>query len=322
MEHSLNAVFLDFETLGPAVNPEPLERLAAVEYFQSTETQQLDERLENADIVLANKVPLDEATLRAAPRLKLVVLAATGTDQVSLDTARELGIAVYNIRDYCTASVAQHVFALVLTLTHRPTDYHRRVVEGAWQAGTSFCLFDYPIRELRGLRLGLVGFGALARGVKGIAEAFGLEVLIAARPGTPAAEVPQGRVILDELLPAVDILSLHCPLTAATHRLIGAPQLARMKPDALLINTARGALIDPEALIEALRAGAIGGAGIDVLEQEPPPAGHPLLANDIPNLIVTPHIAWAAREARQRAVQQMAENIEDFLAGRSTRRVV
>lgn len=196
------------------------------------------------------------------------------------------------------------------------------VRRGAWQRRRTFTLFDYPIRELSGRTLGIVGSGALGQAVARLAEAFGMKVLVAARLGTPRAEVPEGRVHFDDLLEQADVLSLHCPLNATTKHMIGAPQLKRMKRDALLINTARGGLIDSQALADALRAGEIGGAGIDVLPVEPPPEDQPLLAPDIPNLIVTPHVAWAALEARQRAFDQVIENIADFLRGGSLRRLV
>jgi glycerate dehydrogenase len=193
------------------------------------------------------------------------------------------------------------------------------VRSGAWQRGEQFCLLDYPIRELVGRRLGIVGYGTLGRGVARAATAFGMEVLVANRPGGTA--VP-GRMDLDELLPVVDVLSLHCPLAPATQGMIGASRLSRMKRDAVLINTARGALVDAAALADALRGGRLGGAAIDVLSQEPPVDGSPLLAGDIPNLIVTPHIAWAAREARQRCIDEMAANVADFRRGERRGRVV
>jgi glycerate dehydrogenase len=248
-----------------------------------------------------------------SPDLKLIVLAATGTNNVDLEAARERNIGVCNLRDYCTASVVQHVLGVMLLLTQKLREYDALVRAGAWQRGDQFCLLDYPIRELAGRRLGIVGHGALGRGVARAAGlALGMEVLVANRPG--GARQP-GRLDLDDLLPRVDVLSLHCPLTPQTAGMIGTPQLAHMKPDALLINTARGALVDSQALADALRGGRLGGAAIDVLPQEPPTRGNPLLAPDIPNLIVTPHIAWAAREARQRCLDEMAANVEDYQRG-------
>jgi glycerate dehydrogenase len=263
-------------------------------------------------VVLVNKLRITREIIEASPALRLIALAATGTNNVDLVAAGERGIAVCNLRDYCTASVVQHVFGVLLLLTQRLREYDALVRSGAWQRGEHFCLLDYPIRELVGRRLGIVGYGALGRGVARAATAFGMEVLVANRPGGTA--VP-GRMDLDELLPAVDVLSLHCPLAPATQGMIGAARLSRMKRDAVLINTARGALVDAAALADALRGGRLGGAAIDVLSQEPPVDGSPLLAGDIPNLVVTPHIAWAAREARQRCIDEMAANIADFRRG-------
>jgi glycerate dehydrogenase len=272
-----------------------------------------------AAAILVNKLRITREILEAAPALELIALAATGTNNVDLGAARERGVAVCNLRDYCTASVVQHVFGMLLALTQRLREYDALVRSGAWQRGEQFCLLDYPIRELAGRRLGIVGFGTLGRGVAHAARAFGMEVLVANRPG---GERAPGRLDLDELLPQVDVLSLHCPLTPATEGLIDRTRLGRMKPDAVLVNTARGALVDGAALADALRAGRLGGAAIDVLPQEPPVDGHPLLAGDVPNLIVTPHIAWAAREARQRCIDEMAANVEDFRRGGRRGRVV
>ncbi len=209
---------------------------------------------------------------------------------------------------------------MLLALTQRLREYEALVRGGAWQRGEQFCLLDYPIRELTGRRLGVVGYGVLGRGFARAAQfALGMEVLVANRPGGTRVA---GRHDLDELLPQVDVLSLHCPLTPHTEGMLGAPQLSRMKRDAVLINTARGALVDSQALADALRARRLGGAAIDVLPQEPPTHGNPLLAPDIPNLIVTPHIAWAAHEARQRCIDEMAANVADFLRGGHRGRVV
>jgi glycerate dehydrogenase len=268
--------------------------------------------LAGAEVVLVNKLRLSRDVIERTTTLRLVALAATGTNNVDLDAARERGVAVCNLRDYCTASVVQHVMGALLLLTHKLREYDALVRSGAWQRGEQFCLLDFPIRELTGRRLGIVGYGTLGKGVARAARAFGMEVLLARRPGGTAVA---GRLDLDALLPAVDVLSLHCPLSAATQGMIGPAQLALMKPDAVLINTARGALVDSVALVAALRAGRLGGAAIDVLSQEPPVNGDPLLAGDIPNLLVTPHIAWAAREARQRCLDEMAANVEDYRRG-------
>jgi glycerate dehydrogenase len=225
---------------------------------------------------------------------------------------------VCNSRGYGTASVVQHALALILALSVRLPEYRATVAAGRWQASPVFCLLDHPIAELAGRVLGIVGFGTLGRGVASVASALGMDVRVAQRPG---GEPQENRVPLASLLPMVDVLSLHCPLTEHTHGLIGAAELRAMKPTALLINTARGALVDEGALADALRTGEIAGAGVDVLSVEPPPPDHPLLAPDVPNLILTPHIAWAARESRQRLADDVAANIEAFIAGEPRNRV-
>jgi glycerate dehydrogenase len=251
------------------------------------------------------------------------VLSATGVDNVDVAAARDLGIGVANIRDYCSQSVVQHVLALVLALTQQVVRFDQLVRAGGWQRSRGSLLLDHPMRELAGRKLGIVGYGALGQAVARAAECLGLEVLVAARPGTRRSEVPAGRVALKTLLKQADIISLHCPLTEQTRHLIGEAQLQRMKPDALLINTSRGGLVDLDALLVALRTGQIAGAALDVLPEEPPPPEHQqLLASAPPNLIVTPHVAWAAAEARQRALNQVAENIADYLRGGQLRRVV
>ena len=287
---------------------------------------EINERISGADIVLLNTVTLSRAHLQAARAVKLVALAATGTDNVDLQAAQELGIAVCNLRGYCTASVAQHAWAMILSLTQHLTDHARFATDGAWQQGEEPDVLARPLRELAGRTLGVVGFGALGRAVAKVGEAFGMRVIVARRPDAAPPDLSQPpdppRVALAQLLAASDVVSLHCPLTPATRGMIGARELALMKSDALLINTARGALVDAHALAAALKAGRLGGAGIDVLSQEPPVDGNPLLDPGIPNLIVTPHIAWAAREARQRCLDEMAANIEDFRRGGRRGRVV
>jgi glycerate dehydrogenase len=291
--------------------------LAEIRHYSTTTSEQIVERIADAELVISNKVVLNAAALAAAPRLRLVCVAATGTNNVDLKTATGLGITVCNCQGYSTPFVVQHTFALMLTLTLRLCDYHQAVAENRWQTAKQFCLLDFPIRELAGKTLGIVGYGELGRSVARIAEAFGMRVLIAQRPDT--LEPEEGRIPLPALLPQVDILTLHCPLTPETRGLIGAWELALMRRDAVLINTARGGIVDEIALAEALRHNALGGAGVDVLTEEPPVHGNPLLAGDVPNLIVTPHCAWGSRESRQRLVGQLVENIRGFLAGRPLR---
>jgi glycerate dehydrogenase len=319
----MRAVFLDYATVSfqGDLDPASLQRaMPGLGLRSHTAQEEVPAAISGAGIVLLNKLRISREIIEHSPGLKLLVLAATGTNNVDLEAAREHGIGVCNLRDYCTASVVQHTLGVMLLLNQRLREYDQLVRSGAWQRGDQFCLLDYPLRELAGRRLGIVGHGALGRAVaRAAALALGMEVLVANRPG--GTRQP-GRLDLDELLPQVDVLSLHCPLTPDTQGLLDAARLARMRHDALLVNTARGALVDSAALAAALRAGRLGGAAIDVLPREPPTGGDPLLDTDIPNLIVTPHIAWAAREARQRCLDEMAANVEDYLRGGHRGRVV
>jgi len=287
-------------------------------FFPKTAPGEVAERIADASIVVVNKVVFDRALLTDATQLKLVCVAATGTNNVDLETCRELGIPVCNITAYSTPAVAQHVMMLILALSTHLLDYHRDVRGGKWQESALFCLMDRPIRELGGSTLGIVGYGELGQAVAKLAQAFGMEVLLAQRPG---GKTQHGRLTLEALLPQVDVLTLHCPLSPATRNLIGARELALMKNDALLINAARGGIVDEQALATALREGTIGGAGIDTLSVEPPREGNPLLDPTLPNLIVTPHNAWAAREARQRLTDLLVLNIRSFLDGNLRNRV-
>lgn len=318
----MKAAFLDFATVSTGdLDTAPLRAAVPdLTLHDTTAANHMAERMAGCDIVLTNKLNIDAPLMDATPGLQLIVLAATGTNNVDLLAAGERGIGVCNVRDYCTPSVAQHVLGVILALTHRFCDYARVATDGAWAASPQFTLLDYPIRELRGRVLGVIGWGTLGRAVAQRCEAaLGMRVQIANRPG---AQPQPDRVDLPQLLRAADVLTLHCPLTPATTGMIGARELSLMKRDALLINTARGALIDVQALAAALRAGTIGGAAIDVLPQEPPIDGSPLFATDLPNLIVTPHTAWAARESRQRCLNEMAANIAAFQAGGNRGRVV
>lgn len=312
-------VFLDRDSLHDHdLDFSELDRIVPdLRYFQATTPQQVAERIAEAEVVISNKVVLDATALQQAQRLRLICVAAIGVNNVDLAAAAQLGITVCNCRGYGTPAVVQHVFALLLELMVHLSDYSQAVREGRWQQSSQFCLLDFPIRELAGKTLGIIGYGELGRGVARVAEAFGMQVLIAQRPGT--VEPEEGRVPLPILLPQVDVLSLHCPLTPETRGLIGAWELALMRRDAILINTARGGLVDEALLAAALRQGALGGAGVDVLSLEPPVDGNPLLAPDIPNLIVTPHSAWGSRESRQRMVAQLAENIQAYQDGEPLR---
>jgi glycerate dehydrogenase len=319
---TFKAVFLDFATVSNGdLDMSALKRvLPDVVLHDVTPDADIPARMAGAHIVLTNKLHISRELIEANPQLRFVGVSATGTNNVDLEAAREHMVAVCNVRDYCSRSVMQHVLAVILAHTHRVREFSRAAVDGSWSRTPQFTMLNYPIRELSGRVLGIVGYGALGRAVaQGAQAALDMRVMIAGRPGQPAAP---GRVDLDVLLREADVLSLHCPLTPETANMISARELRLMKRDALLVNTARGGLIDSAALVEALRNGTIGGAAIDVLPQEPPLDGNPLVDPSIPNLILTPHIAWAAKEARQRCLDQVAANIADFLKGGTRNRVV
>jgi len=325
----MKTVFLDFDSLHPAdLDTAQLdEKLSDVTLYPDTQSTEIAARIAGAEAVVVNKVRLDAATLNNAPGLRLACLAATGTDNVDLVAAQAAGIAVCNIRDYCTPSAVQHVFALILALTQNLSAQQAAVAAGEWQKSSQFCLLEPPSRELQGKTLGVIGLGALGSGVAGVARAFGMRVIAARLPwrsSLPASDTGQSapRLPLHELLQQSDVVTLHCPLTDDTRHLIDAAALDQMKRDALLINTARGGLVDSAALRTALEHEEIGGAGIDVLEEEPPVNGDPLLEVSLPNLIITPHIAWSAREARQRALDEILANIAAFERGEERNRVV
>ncbi len=320
----MQGVFLDRDTLDPGdMDFSPLDAaLPDWRSYGNSTPAQVAERLQGVQVAISNKVTIDAATLAACPDLKLICISATGTNNVDLAAAKQQGVTVCNVRAYATPSVVQHTFALMLSLSIQLGKYRRAVMKGEWQRHPHFCMLDYPIQELAGKTLGIVGYGELGKNVARVATAFGMQVLISQRPGTTPLPRPQevgkpkaDRLPLNKLLSEVDILTLHCPLTQATENLIGAAELALMKPSALLINTARGGIVNEQALADALRDHVIAGAGIDVLTEEPPTDGNPLLADDIPNLILTPHIAWASRESRQRLLAEVAANIQAFEAG-------
>lgn len=314
------AVFLDLAPLDQGdLDLSPLQS-AFDELTCHTQTaeEQIIERLQGAQVAIVNKLTLGDKVFSACPDLKLILVAATGLNNIDLAAARQRDISVCNCQAYGTATVAQHTLMLLLALATRLPDYQAAVARGRWQESGQFCLLDFPIVELAGKTLGILGHGELGSAVARLAEAFGMHVLTGNLPGRPAR--PE-RLALEELLPQVDALTLHCPLTEQTRNLIGARELQLMKPTAFIINTARGGLIDEQALAETLRQGHLGGAATDVLISEPPSHDNPLLAADVPRLIVTPHSAWGSREARQRIIGQMSENAEAFFAGTPKRLV-
>ena len=306
MSHSI--VFLDRSTLEANVRSPDFPH--SYKEYDVTAPDQIVERLRDATIAIINKVPMRAATLAQLPNLKLIAVAATGTDVVDKAYTKAHGVVVSNIRNYAFNTVPEHVFALAFALRRSIVPYVEDVRAGRWQESDQFCFFDHPIRDMRGSTLGIVGYGALGKSVGKIAEAFGMKIL--------AYDVfPQpGLVDLDTLIKDSDIITLHAPLTPETKNMIGARELGMMKPHALLINTARGGLVDEAALAAALTAGKIGGAGFDVLTVEPPKQGNILLDLKLPNLIITPHVAWASREAMQILADQLIDNVEAFAAGK------
>ena len=279
----------------------------------ATPASEVKRAIRNADIAVSNKVLLDRETLQSANTLKLICVAATGTNNIDLTAAAEFGITVCNARGYATTSVVEHVFSLILALTRRLHDHRTAVSEGKWHNAESFCLLGYPVRELAGQTLGIIGYGELGSAVATIGKAFGMNILIAQRPG---GAIQTGRTPLPQLLSQSGIISLHCPLTDTTHNLIDHSEFALMNRNTLLINTARGGIVNETALKQALQSGQIAGAAIDVLSEEPPRHGNPLLDEPIPNLIVTPHVAWASINARQSLINELTENIHAFLEGK------
>ena len=319
----MKAVFLDYATMGgDGLDPSPLHRhLPDLEVFENTPPDKTAERIREAEFVLANKVQLNADNMKDASALRFIGLTATGTDNVDLAFAGEKNIAVCNIRAYCTQSVVEHVIAAILNLTHNIASFQRALKDGAWQNSEKFCVLDFPIRELSTMTLGIVGNGTLGQVVAQAAEFFGMDVLIARRRGAKGA-ADDGRMDFEEMLKRSDVVSLHCPLDDSTRNLMGAEEFRAMKCDGILINTARGGLVDSAALAAALELGDIAAAAIDVLPEEPPVNGDPLLNYRGDNLIITPHIAWATIRARQNAINELAENIMAFQAGERRNRMV
>ncbi len=280
--------------------------------YPSTTAEDVARRVQDAHIVITNKIALDRTAIENTKNLSLVLIAATGTDNVDLDACRDRDITVCNVRGYSAPAVVQHTVGLMLNLLTRQYRYIQDVEKGAWSETDVFCLLDHRIVEAKGKVFGVIGYGTLGRQVATVARALGMEVIVAGRKGTMPTT---GRVDFDEFLKQGDVISIHCPLMPDTHHLISGHELSLMKSEAFLINTARGAIIDSHALADALKSGQIAGAGIDVLESEPPSASHPLLQGDVPNLIVTPHNAWGSQETRQRLVNIMSDIIQAWQSG-------
>ncbi|MGI8853207.1 MAG: D-2-hydroxyacid dehydrogenase [Methyloceanibacter sp.] len=307
MQHAI--VFLDRESVGANVRKPDFPH-SYKEYEATWTPEEIVDRLKDATIAIINKVPMRAETLKQLLKLKLIAVAATGTDVVDKAYCKEVGIAVVNIRNYAFNTVPEHVVALMFALRRNLLAYVEDVRAGRWGKVNQFCFFDHPIRDIAGSTMGVVGFGAIGRAVAKRAECLGMKVL-----PYDIVDVP-GRVDFDTILRESDIITLHMPLTPETKNMIGAAEFKKMKPTAILINTARGGLVDEAALAEALKNGTIAGAGFDVLTKEPPKEGNILLDPTIPNLIVTPHVAWASQEAMQILADQLIDNIEAFVGGK------
>jgi len=315
----MKAVFLDADSFADLDYSELERFFSELVVYKQTAKHETAHRIAGADVVFVNKVKLNAELLNTS-QVKLICIVATGTNNVDLDVASLRGIAVFNCQAYGVPSVVQHAFSLMLALHTNLLHYNKDVNAGKWQKADQFCLLDYPIIELAGKTLGIIGYGNLGQGVAVIAKAFGMNVLIAQRDVSDARE---GRLPLASLLAQADVISLHCPLTPETENLIDANALDLMKPSAFLVNVARGGIVDEQALADALMAGKLAGAATGVLIEEPPKNGNPLLDPAIPNLIVTPHSAWGSREARERIIQQTIHNVESFIKDEhSERRVV
>jgi len=307
LQHSI--AFLDRASLGATLKTPNFPH--AYRAYDSTAPSEVVERLKGVTICITNKIPLRADTLAQLPDLKLIAVAATGTDIVDKQAAKARGITVVNIRNYAFNTVPEHVFAMIFALKRNLIAYREDVKRGVWQTVDTFCFFTHPIHDLRGATLGIVGFGVLGKSLARIAEAFDMTVL-----ATDLVPAP-GLTDLETVLKGSDIVSLHCPLTPDTRNMIGAKELRLMKRDSILINASRGGLVDEAALVEALRGGVIAGAGFDVLTTEPPKQGNVLLGLlDLPNFILTPHVAWASREAMQILADQLIDNIDAFVAGK------
>ncbi len=317
-KQQLRTVFLDAATYGD-MSLELFTDSWNCTVHQVTDRAETSERLAGHTVAVTNKVVIDKAILNAAQarELKLIAVAATGTDIIDKEEAAKRGVKVCNVPGYATQSVAQFTMALILELATRAAKYGNAVKSGEWQKSPVFSLLTFSNIELAGKKLGIIGYGNIGQAVAQMARGFGLDILIAARPGSTGS-IPKDRLSVSDLLQQADILSLHCPLTPETKDLINRETLALMKPTAFLINTARGALIDEGALIDALRRKRLAAAALDVISKEPPPGDHPLIqaAAELDNLLVTPHTAWSAREARQRLLVEVKANIDAFIRGK------
>jgi glycerate dehydrogenase len=311
----MRLVILDGQTLNPGdLSWQELEGLAEVAYYPRTSPAEIVERLRDADAALTNKVPVNADTFAACPKLRYVGVTATGYNIIDLAAAKKSGATVTNVPGYSTNSVAQVVFALLLEITHHTGHHAARVADGDWANCPDFSFADFPLLELAGQTMGIVGFGEIGQAVGRIAHAFGMKVIYHTRTKKEFSQYPATRVELADLFREADVISLHCPLTPETKNLVSWPLLQTMKRTAILINTARGPLLNEADVARALRENVIGWAGLDVLSAEPPPADNPLLS--APHCFILPHIAWASVAARRRLMHEVVENFRSFLAGK------
>ncbi|PAJ75869.1 glycerate dehydrogenase [Pseudoalteromonas sp. NBT06-2] len=318
----MNIVILDAITLNntdfSALNDINNQTTSLIQSYQTTSNAQLHERCKNADIIITNKICLDHDDLIKLPKLKLICIAATGTNNINLVTAKSQGIAVTNVAGYSTASVVQHTFTLLLNLISNSHKYIQDCQNDLWQKSDMFCMLNHPITELEGKTLAIIGYGALGKGVENIAKAFGMNILICERKNQP---IRAGRTEFSTAMKQADIISIHTPLTEDTHHLISANEFSLMKSTAILINTARGGIVDEIALVEALKSKMITAAATDVLSIEPAQDTNPLIQYKGDNLIITPHIAWGSKESIARLVKEISLNITAFYNGESRNRV-
>ncbi len=309
------ALFLDKASLYPDdLDFTVLDGVASWLWFDNVNTSDIQHNLEDVEIIVSNKVLINKEIIENSKQLKLICVAATGVNNIDIEAANQHGVQVCNVRAYATSSVVQHVFALLLFLNRKLFSYRQSVIDGSWSHSDFFCYFAEPISNLEGKTLGIIGYGELGKAVAKVAKCFGMNVLLAKRDEVDSRT---GRVDLTTLLSASDVVSLHCPLTESNRHMIAENELAIMKPDAILINAARGGLVDEDALLNALKNNQIGAAALDVLEEEPPSVNHALINYHADNLILTPHIAWASRESRQKLVNEIAKNIQAYQQGQS-----
>jgi len=316
----MHGVILDSKTIGKGANLETItDLLDSWDVFELTSRSETNQRISDADVVLTNKVRIDKSNLRSAKKLKFISVLATGTDHIDLKEAGQSDVKVSNVRGWCTPSVTQHTVALLLSLTNKVSQYSADVCSGKWQSSDTFALLNYHTEEISGKTIGIFGFGELGQSFSNVMKSFGAKVLLGERKNLPPRA---GRKSFEETLERSDFISLHCPLTQENFHMIDKMALKRMKSSAFLINTARGGLINSDHLLEALSSGEIAGAALDVLETEPPRNNEPLLTVKMPNLIISPHVAWSAIESRKRLVEQTHENIKSFLSGQPIRLVI